>query len=72
VDLAPTILAAVGASSSVRHTGAVLDPLVGKPAATTVIPGIATSPEETDAGFDMGEEEAEEVEEHLRGLGYLE
>jgi predicted AlkP superfamily phosphohydrolase/phosphomutase len=72
VDLAPTILAAAGASSSVRHSGAVLDPLVGKPAATTVIPGMAAEPGDGEAGFKMGEEEAEEVEEHLRGLGYLE
>ena len=28
--------------------------------------------EESESGFDMGEDEAEEVEEHLRGLGYLE
>jgi predicted AlkP superfamily phosphohydrolase/phosphomutase len=72
VDLAPTILAAVKASSSVPHSGTVLGPLVGRPAMATVIPGMAADPEESDTGFDMGEEEAEEVEEHLRGLGYLE
>ena len=72
VDLAPTILAAAGASSSVPHTGAVRDPLLGRQVAATVIPGMAAEPVEGDTGFDMGEEEAEEVEEHLRGLGYLE
>jgi predicted AlkP superfamily phosphohydrolase/phosphomutase len=72
VDLAPTMLAAVGAPASVRHSGSVLDPLVGKPATPTVIPGMTPEASQADTGFDMAEEEAEEVEEHLRGLGYLE
>jgi predicted AlkP superfamily phosphohydrolase/phosphomutase len=71
VDLAPTILAAVGAPSVVRHSGAVLDAVVGRQA-TQVIPGMAPAPEGEEVAFALGDEEAEEVEEHLRGLGYLE
>ncbi len=72
VDLAPTILSAVGAPGTVRHSGSVLDRLVGKPAAAALIPGMSSGMEESESGFDMREDEAEEVEEHLRGLGYLE
>jgi predicted AlkP superfamily phosphohydrolase/phosphomutase len=69
VDLAPTILAAVGAPSSVRHSGSVLPSLVGADAAVAA----SAAPEDA-AGpaFGLDDAEAEEVEEHLRGLGYLE
>jgi predicted AlkP superfamily phosphohydrolase/phosphomutase len=72
VDLAPTILAAAGAPASVRHSGSILGPLVGGASAATAIPGLSLGGDEAEGGLDMGEEEAEEVEEHLRGLGYLE
>jgi hypothetical protein len=74
IDLAPTILAAVDAPASGRHTGKVLQPLVGadatvragEAAATPVaIPGMGGEAAVTDT-------EADEMEEHLRGLGYLE
>ncbi|HMC36317.1 MAG TPA: alkaline phosphatase family protein [Actinomycetota bacterium] len=73
IDLAPTILAAVGAPASVRHSGAVLSAVVGERAAAAAMEAgrstaLARDPEE--AGLDP--REAEEVEEHLRGLGYLE
>ncbi len=81
VDLAPTILATVGAPSSVRHSGSVLRELVGEEAAVAagLIPVGASRPQEV-AGGDgegaaspgLGEMEADEVEEHLRGLGYIE
>ncbi len=69
VDLAPTILAAVGAPASVSHAGSVLSALVGRDAAlaTTAEPA-----EDVRAGAGLDDVEAEEVEEHLRGLGYLE
>lgn len=71
VDLAPTILAAVGAPASVRHDGDVLRSLVGADFAAAA--GAETPDgEEAEAGFGLDDTEAEEVEEHLRGLGYLE
>jgi predicted AlkP superfamily phosphohydrolase/phosphomutase len=71
VDLAPTILAAVGVAPSVRHAGSALRPVVGRDltAATTGGPDDRTTSTES-AG--IAEAEVEEVEEHLRGLGYLE
>jgi hypothetical protein len=76
IDLAPTILAAVDAPASVQHTGKVLQPLVGEDAmvragdaavedAPAAIPGMGGEAAVTDT-------EADEMEEHLRGLGYLE
>ena len=75
VDLAPTILAAAGAPASVRHSGAVLTAVVGEELARTAGSGPADgggrSAQDALAGA-LNESEAEEVEEHLRGLGYLE
>ena len=76
VDLAPTILAAVGAPSPVRHAGHALSEVVGAEAASSAASAAmaaATGPGGADPsalGVDTGE--AEEMEEHLRGLGYLE
>jgi predicted AlkP superfamily phosphohydrolase/phosphomutase len=71
VDLAPTILAAAGAPPSVRHAGSVLAPVVGKAAGAAAEKAQGHS---LGQGPDLGltETEADEVEEHLRGLGYLE
>jgi predicted AlkP superfamily phosphohydrolase/phosphomutase len=69
IDLAPTILAAVDAPASVKHDGQVLSALVGDEAAVragTVVGDVSTQ----DTGPD--DAEALEMEEHLRGLGYLE
>ncbi len=75
IDMAPTILAALDAPATVKHTGRVLHELVGsaevkqaEPQAVT-IPGL-TGPIDTDAT--VSDTEADEMEEHLRGLGYLE
>jgi predicted AlkP superfamily phosphohydrolase/phosphomutase len=73
VDLAPTILAAAGAPATVSHSGSVLRFLVGDDVAV----GAASSaggPSEAapEPGAGLNEDEADEVEEHLRGLGYLE
>src|SRR4029079_1651219 len=69
VDLAPTILAAVEAPASVSHAGSVLSALVGSGAALSTS---AEPAEDVRAGAGLDDFEAEEVEEHLRGLGYLE
>jgi len=72
VDLAPTILAAVGAPASVQHTGRVLAEVVGV-AAQEAAAASAQSPRDGNVGpSGLDEQEEEEVEEHLRGLGYLE
>jgi predicted AlkP superfamily phosphohydrolase/phosphomutase len=71
VDLAPTILAAVGAEASVRHAGSVLKAVVGEELAVAAGAEPVEEAEEAD-GFGLDDTEAEEVEEHLRGLGYLE
>lgn len=75
VDLAPTILAAAGAPASVRHSGSALAELVGASAAEAA--GAGSDDERAHAddgtgGLGLNDMEAEEVEEHLRGLGYLE
>jgi hypothetical protein len=77
VDMAPTILAALDAPATIEHTGRVLHEVVGadvrvsqvepsKPAVQT--PGMPTGDEESS----VSDTEADEMEEHLRGLGYLE
>jgi len=77
VDMAPTILAALDAPASIEHTGRVLHEVVGSEAHVThaepsrpavVIPGMPTGDEEST----VTDTEADEMEEHLRGLGYLE
>jgi len=75
VDMAPTILAALEAPATVDHTGRVLHELVGESdvkhaerTSAVPIPGMPTG-EETSSVTDT---EAGEMEEHLRGLGYLE
>jgi hypothetical protein len=77
VDLAPTILAALDAPAQVEHTGRALHEFVGSEAKvakaeasapSVQIPGMLTG-EETSSVTDT---EADEMEEHLRGLGYLE
>jgi predicted AlkP superfamily phosphohydrolase/phosphomutase len=70
VDLAPTMLAAVGVPASVRHSGAVLPAVVGGELA--VAANEAEPQHSPDMREGLDEAEAEEVEEHLRGLGYLE
>jgi arylsulfatase A-like enzyme len=69
VDLAPTILAAAGAPASVRHSGAALPAVAAGELAMDVTDAVGASLEGRQGLDDM---EAEEVEEHLRGLGYLE
>jgi predicted AlkP superfamily phosphohydrolase/phosphomutase len=71
VDLAPTILAALGVPASVKHDGEVLSSVVGEEASAPPTAGIGADVGATaESGLDA--DEAREVEEHLRGLGYLE
>lgn len=70
LDLAPTVLAAVGAPASVAHAGSPLPALVGARAAASRAT-VGPLPEDDRFGG-LAESEVAEVEEHLRGLGYLE
>jgi predicted AlkP superfamily phosphohydrolase/phosphomutase len=70
VDVAPTVLAALDASASVAHTGKVLTSVLGAEAAVRA--GETSVAAAEDEGRAVGDMEAEEMEEHLRGLGYLE
>ena len=76
IDMAPTILAALGAPASIEHTGRVLHEVVGSEAKVSrgdttpavAIPGMGGSGDASN----VSDTEADEMEEHLRGLGYLE
>jgi predicted AlkP superfamily phosphohydrolase/phosphomutase len=76
IDMAPTILAALQAPASIEHTGRVLREVVGSEARVSrteskpgvKIPGMPTG----DESSNVSDTEADEMEEHLRGLGYLE
>jgi predicted AlkP superfamily phosphohydrolase/phosphomutase len=73
IDLAPTILAALGAPSTTSPTGRIRHEIVGADATVAAREAddadgavvVADRPTVTDT-------EADEMEEHLRGLGYLE
>ncbi len=71
IDLAPTILAALDAPASIKPTGRVLHEVVGAEASVrageSVPAAVAVAEEPT-----VSDTEADEMEEHLRGLGYLE
>jgi predicted AlkP superfamily phosphohydrolase/phosphomutase len=76
VDMAPTILAALDAPATIEHTGRVLHEVVGADAGVTkaeakptvATPGMGGG----DESSSVSDTEADEMEEHLRGLGYLE
>ena len=73
VDLAPTILAAAGATASVRHSGSALAAVLGtEVAGRAEVAGVEERAESPEAASALDDSEASEVEEHLRGLGYLE
>jgi hypothetical protein len=77
IDMAPTIVAALGAPTAVKPSGRVLQEIVGSEVALVSrdvggqgsagasIPGMSNEAGVTDT-------EADEMEEHLRGLGYIE
>ncbi len=71
IDLAPTILSALDAPASIKHTGRVLHEIVGTEASVRAgesAPASETYEEERS----VTDTEANEMEKHLRGLGYLE
>src|SRR5918996_1581963 len=71
VDVAPTVLAALGVPASVKHDGQVLSAVVGDEASVAAA-GVREGEAGADDATGLAEDEALEVEEHLRGLGYLE
>jgi predicted AlkP superfamily phosphohydrolase/phosphomutase len=71
IDMAPTILAALDAPASVKHTGRVLHEVVGSEAKVRAGESVATA-EAASEEPTVSDTEADEMEEHLRGLGYLE
>jgi predicted AlkP superfamily phosphohydrolase/phosphomutase len=71
IDMAPTILAALGVPASVKHDGQVLSSLVGDEASVAAA-GMREADDGPSEDTGLAEDEAQEVEEHLRGLGYLE
>jgi predicted AlkP superfamily phosphohydrolase/phosphomutase len=71
IDLGPTSLAALGAPSAIPRDGGVIRSLVGDDVELRVLDaGGAGSAGEGQAGLTSDEEG--EIEEHLRGLGYVE
>ena len=72
VDMAPTILAALGVPASVKHDGQVLSSVVGDEASVAAAGVREPEGGTADDTTGLAEDEALEVEEHLRGLGYLE
>jgi predicted AlkP superfamily phosphohydrolase/phosphomutase len=71
VDMAPTLLAALDAPASIKHTGRVLHEVVGSEAAVKAGEQVEFV-QSSDAEPTVSDTEADEMEEHLRGLGYLE
>ncbi|MBI4260653.1 MAG: alkaline phosphatase family protein [Actinobacteria bacterium] len=72
IDVAPTILAALDAPATSSHTGRVLSHLVGEGAVVRAGEAAAEADQGSGGEEVVGATEAEEMEEHLRGLGYLE
>ena len=70
IDLAPTILAALQAPAAVEPTGRVLHEVVGAEASMTAREALGSVEIEEESA--VSDTEADEMEEHLRGLGYLE
>jgi len=72
IDIAPTLVAALGAPTAVQPTGRVLHEIVGSSAElvsredSSAIPGMGANEAQ------VSDTEADEMEEHLRGLGYIE
>jgi predicted AlkP superfamily phosphohydrolase/phosphomutase len=76
IDMAPTLVAALDAPTAVQPTGRVLHEVVG---ARELVSREATESSSAGSGIpgmgneaDVSDTEADEMEEHLRGLGYIE
>jgi predicted AlkP superfamily phosphohydrolase/phosphomutase len=72
IDIAPSILAALDAPAAAQHTGQVLGTVVGAEASVRSGDAQSASPDSGPTDDAVTETEAGEMEEHLRGLGYLE
>lgn len=70
IDLGPTSLAALGVPSAIPRDGRVLPTLVGAGVELTVTDAAVAGPTADDTGLTSDEEG--EIEDHLRGLGYVE
>jgi predicted AlkP superfamily phosphohydrolase/phosphomutase len=71
IDLGPTSLAALGVPSAIERDGNVLSSLVGDGVQLEVLTGeAAAAAAQADGG--LTSEEEGEIEDHLRGLGYVE
>jgi predicted AlkP superfamily phosphohydrolase/phosphomutase len=70
IDLGPTCLAALGVASTVPRDGKVLTTLAGQAELQVAGSGAASSGGSLEAPLTADEES--EIEEHLRGLGYVE
>jgi predicted AlkP superfamily phosphohydrolase/phosphomutase len=70
IDLGPTSLAALGVPSGTRRDGKVLRSLVGSDVSLTVLDESESGASLEDTG--LTSEEEGEIEDHLRGLGYVE
>jgi predicted AlkP superfamily phosphohydrolase/phosphomutase len=76
IDMAPTLVAAMGAPTAVKPTGRVLHEIVGSADLISREPAEVSSAGSGIPGMgneaDVSDTEADEMEEHLRGLGYIE
>jgi predicted AlkP superfamily phosphohydrolase/phosphomutase len=70
IDLGPTAMAALGVQSSIARDGKVLRSLVGEAQLSVMDAGPGGHDATSEAGLTSTEET--EIEEHLRGLGYVE
>jgi len=71
-DLGPTSLAALDVPSAIERDGKVLKSLVGDKELRVELAGGAHGPGDPASGTGLTSAEESEVEEHLRGLGYVE
>lgn len=71
IDLGPTSMAALGAPTSVARDGVVLTSLVGKDVRLETV-AAAGSRAGTPVDSGLSSDEEGEIEDHLRGLGYVE
>jgi predicted AlkP superfamily phosphohydrolase/phosphomutase len=71
IDLGPTAMAALGVPSAVPRDGVALESIAGTGASLEVVAAAASVSDEGDE-TGLTSDEAGEIEDHLRGLGYVE
>ena len=72
IDLGPTSMAALGVPSAIPRDGKVLASLIGPGKSLEVRSGGAVTRATTVDESGLNEQEEGEIEDHLRGLGYVE